>query len=433
MDSNAKKIVIAVLSIIFVIVVAAGIYKNRFIFESGKTVSCNPVFSTKENKLVFLRLYLDSDDKHAVKQISKADFVIVDFRFKSKKTLFTLVAKPREDFRIVSFSDKELIYDRIDFSANKTERYIYSFASQVSYLKTIIAPEFPLYEVDSKNSSRSVSSEYHKNGTSSLLYNKTEAEPVTIMSTQADADYFHSAKWLGNAILFQFHTVSGMSFVDSLWIYYPETTQLLKIEDNCTSFIVSEHASMIACLVPVKNAGKEEWEISVKKIEADKEPELISNEIYKENIFLYDWSPSLNGFVFQAGNSLNYYDAVSMSVKNIMNAEKEGYWGIPLSSYYTRFSSDGQSLAILAYKKYDDKKWKEELIVFRFKTMVKHIIYEQELDALSEKIPFKQDFYNHVVWSFSDENLAFESIDSSVPIVKRIIYLFADGKRKKKL
>ena len=270
---------------------------------------------------------------------------------------------------------------------------------------------------------------YEKYKKSILTFvNETGAE-IKIMEMPSSKGYIYKPCTVGENIIFKTHIKNEYFFSDAVWIYRPEVGVLDEIQRECSDYIASENGKYIVFLLPSTVKGKSLWEISVKQIEEDGDYSDIANECFKEEVFLYSWSPNSTGFLMQKGNNLCFYDLNTQTLKDLQNAETDGWWGYPLSSYYVSFKPNGKSIAVLSYSKATDEQggYSEHITVIDTAGEIKKKIYEGRIPEFGKKQPFRPEFYKHIFWK-DEDNIIFESKSPKDPENKRIIMTSGDGK-----
>lgn len=425
---NTKKIVIVVMLVLIVISLVVGLFfgKNKPDINNHAYTYSNPLLSEDGNVLACLKSSINvSKDSYSV---VSAQLNIINFKNKTKKQYFTIDLKQKSDIKLLEVSNTEVLYEIMDYADNSSTKYLFSIPEGIStpiaadkYSETLIHPE-------NKNLTAVV--ELLDDISFVKILNNGSEE--IIMDTAGVNDYFYRLSWAGNNLIFMAHIQKGQAAEDELWLYNHETG-LTKLESNCSNFILSPHKNFIASLIPSSVKNQKAWQMSCKKISSNGAVSLISDDFFNEEVFLYEWSPSEQGFLIQKGSTLCFYDIGTQKIKTIQNAEKDGWWGSPESPYYTAFNHDGSKLAILSYRETQDEKYLEFINFFDIKSDSKSTIYEQPIKSFGEKLPFKTDFYKHILWDSNKNTIIFEGKNPNNPSIKRLISISTDGKKKKLL
>ena len=426
---KTKWIILSVLFAIVIIGFSAVFFKS----SSEKGLSFyDPVLSEDGSILA----YLSIKDSKKEEETSKISIKVLDFKKSERKEYISIDLKPKEDISIKSVSDTEIKYSKNDYSSGTQEDWIFSFEDdsnkQISSGNT---GDFKDENIFFKNNNKlRLFLKYEKNIKSILTFINENGAEIKIMEMPSSRGYIYKPCTVGNNIIFKTHVNNEGVFSDSVWIYRPEIGVLDEIQRECSDYIVSEDGKYIVFLLPSNVKGKSLWEISVKQISEDGDPSNIANECFKEEVFLYSWSPNSTGFLMQRGNNLCFFDINTQTVKQLQNAENDGWWGYPLSSYYTSFKPDGKSVAVLSYSKIKDEQggYSEHITIIDTAGEIKKRIYESRIPEFGKKQPFRPEFYKHIFWK-DESNLIFESKSPGNPDHKRIIMSSWDGKIKKNL
>ncbi len=433
---NTKKIIIAALAAVVIIAAIAGIFfgKNKKITLTEKTLTSftNPMLSQSEDLLAYFKNNLKEDNESEHPAILTAQLNTINFKNRSVNQYFTIEIPQKNDVKILSVNENNILYEIIDYNEYKAKKYSFSIKEGISSLISETSGEGNERIVNPLNPKQTAATlNDPQKGYSSITLSSGNGSDITISEKFTGSEYFYNLQWLGNNIIFQAHTQTGIQACDELWLYNTESSQLSKLENNCSNLIISKNSSTIAVLIPSKVKEKNIWDMSVKQISDKGETTLIANDCFKEETFLYDWSPSGKGFLIQKGNGMYFYDIHSQHSKSIQNAEKDGWWGYPSSPYYTSFNKDGTKLAILNYKEMESGKYLESLTVFDLQSETKDKIYEHEIDSFGKKIPFKNEFYPHIIWNSKNNCIIFEAKKPNNPTLKRLISVSNDGKKKR--
>lgn len=422
-----------ILSVLFTIVII-GISAIFFKSSSEKGMSFyDPVLSEDGTILAYLSIK-DSDKKE--NETAKIAIKVLDFNKRERKEYISLDLKQKEDISIKSVSDDEIIYSKNDYSSGTIEDWSFSFADNSSkQIASCKAEDFKDETIFfSKNTKKHLLLKYEKNKKSILTFVNDNGAEIKIMEMPSSRGYIYKPCAVGENILFKTHVNNEGIFSDAVWIYRPEMGVLDEIQRECSDYIASENGKYIVFLLPSNVKGKSLWEISVKQIGEDGDYSDIANECFKEEVFLYSWSPNSTGFLMQKGNNLCFYDLKTQTLKKLQSAENDGWWGYPLSSYYTAFKSDGKFIAVLSYSKMTDEQggYSEHITIIDTAGEIKKKIYDSRIAEFGKKQPFRPEFYKHIFWK-DESNIIFESKSPSNPENKRIIMTSGDGKNKKNL
>lgn len=427
---RTKWIILSILFAIVIIGVSAVFFKSSS--EKGMSFY-DPVLSKDGSILAYLNIK-NSDKKED--ETSNIAIRIIDFNKKEKKECLSINVKEKEDISIKSVSDDKILYSKNDYSSGTVEDWEYSFADNVTkQISSGKTEDFKDEIIYFKNNNKlRLYLKYEKYKKSILTFvNETGAE-IKIMEMPSSKGYIYKPCTVGENIIFKTHIKNEYFFSDAVWIYRPEVGVLDEIQRECSDYIASENGKYIVFLLPSTVKGKSLWEISVKQIEENGDYSDIANECFKEEVFLYSWSPNSTGFLMQKGNSLCFYDLNTQTLKDLQNAETDGWWGYPLSSYYVSFKPNGKSIAVLSYSKATDEQggYSEHITVIDTAGEIKKKIYEGRIPEFGKKQPFRPEFYKHIFWK-DEDNIIFESKSPKDPENKRIIMTSGDGKIKKNL
>lgn len=427
---KTKWIILSVLFAIVIIGVSAVFVKSSV--ESGLSFY-DPVLSEDGSILAYLSIK-DSDKKNS--ETSKVSLKVLDFNKRERKEYISFDLKKKEDISITSVSDDEIKYSKNDYSSGTFEDWIYSISNDENkQISSGNAGDFKDETVFFKNNNKlRLFLKYEKNKKSMLTFVNENGAEIKIMEMPSSRGYIYKPCTVGENILFKTHVNNDGIFSDAVWIYRPEMGVLDEIQRECSDYIASENGKYIVFLLPSNVKGKSLWEISVKQITEDGESSDIANECFKEEVFLYSWSPNSTGFLMQKGNNLCFFDLNTQTVKNLQSAENDGWWGYPLSSYYTAFKPDGKYVAVLSYSKANDEQggYSEHVTVIDTAGEIKKRIYDSRIPEFGKKQPFRPEFYKHIFWK-DKSDIIFESKSPKNPDNKRIIMTSGDGKIKKHL
>ena len=425
---GTKKIVIIVISVLILLALTIGLLfgKNKPMGHKNTFSYSNPLLS-KDGSLLACFKYSISVNNDSLSAIS-AQLNIIDFKYKTKKQYFTIDLSQKSDIKLISVSNSIVLYEITDYAKNLSEKYSFSIPNGIStlvekteYIEKLENPE--------NNDLTAVIEQSDQVCFVKILANESTK---SIMETTGENDYFYRLAWAGNNLIFMAHIQKGQTAEDELWLYNPEAG-LKKLESNCSNFILSCNKNYVTSLIPAIAKNKKVWQMSCKKIESEGSVSLISDDFFNEEVFLYEWSPSEQGFIIQKGNTLCFYDITNQKTKLIQNADKEGWWGYPESPYYIAFNPDGTKLAILSYRKTQDEKYMEFVNIFDLKSDSKNTIYQRVIQSFGKKLPFKTDFYKHIFWDGTKNIIFLESKNPDSPSLKRIISISPDGSSKKLL
>lgn len=427
---KTKWIIISVLFAVVLIGFSAIFFKSSV--EKGMSFY-NPVLSDDGSILAYLSIK-ESDKKEG--ETAKIAIKVLDFNKRERKECTSIDIKQKEDIIIKSVSDDDIIYSKNDYSSGTIEDWSFSFADNANtQITTSKAEDFKDETIFfKKNAKQRLILKYEKNKRSILTFVNENVAEIKIMEMPTSKGYIYKPCIVGENILFKTHVNNDGVFSDAVWIYRPEIGVLDEIQRECSDYIASENGKYIVFLLPSNVKGKSLWEISVKQLEENGDSSDIANECFKEEVFLYSWSPNSTGFLMQKGNNLCFYDLNTQTVKKLQSAENDGWWGYPLSSYYTAFKSDGKFVAVLSYAKMKDEQggYSEHITIIDTAGEIKKKIYDSRISDFGKKQPFRPEFYKHIFWK-DDSDIIFESKSPNNPEYKRIIMTSGDGKNKKNL
>lgn len=425
--SATKWTVIVTLAVLAVIGAAAALFKT--ISEKDLSFS-NPVLSDDGRLLAFIR-YKESRGEDGSPLMS-AQLRVIDFERREKKEYFSIDLKGKEDMIIDGVSASEILYSVSDYETGASSRFRFSVKDGVSELiRRSKGEEFADMLVPCpSHPEMKVSLRYVSESKSSVLFVSETGAEVVILEIPAYEGYIYSPKWVGENIVFQAHVKDTGGFRNGLWFYQTGTGILSELERDCCSSIFSPDGKYAAILMPSNVNGRSLWEMGVKRLSGSDKPESLDTVCYDKEVFLYEWAPSSDGFLLQSGNSLCYYDMSVMKSKVLQDAEKDGWWGYPLSMYYSVFSPDGRKAAVLEYKE-NGGGYTESIMMIDVKTEMKKRVYSAPLSEFGKKQPFRPEFYRHIVWNRFNDRIIFESKEENDPDMRKIMMISPDGSGKK--
>lgn len=422
---GTKRTIIIILSCLVVLAAAAALLKAA----SERDLSfSNPVISAEGRLLAYL-CYKESDSGDGANSVQLR---AADFEKHEKKEFFTLALKPKEDMIIDSVSSDEIKYSVANYDAGTFEHFSFSIPKGSSeFVKKTKGEETEDRIIPCpSNPKMKIAIRYVAEASSSILFISESGAEIKIKDVPAYDGYLYAPEWAGENIVFQGHIKTANVFSNRIWFYQTGTGVLSEIEKDCSCYIVSPCGKYIVLLMPSSVNGKNIWEMEIKRLSDMDKTESVDTICYDKEVFLYEWSPSSSGFMLQSGNSLCYYDIASMKSRTLMEAEKDGWWGYPLSMYYACFSPDGKKAAVLAYREIQGG-YSENMLLIDVSTAAKKKIYSGSLPEFGKKQPFRPEFYRHVVWNPLNGMIIFESKDDKDPDQKRIVVVSSDGLKKK--
>ncbi len=439
--NKTKWIIIVVLALVLVIISILAVFKT----DTDRTTSCfNPVLSN-DGKILAYWKYENLPRKDSVYKegdnASSDDGAVInlrtlDFNKRERKTFFSIPLKLKEDAKIDGVSELEIAYSITDYSSGSSNIWLFSPSLGVSeFIRTDKDAVFKNEVIPSPlDANLKLNLSYISEDKSSLTLSSESGSYIKILEVPAYQGYIYEPKWVGENIVFQAHVKQNSVFCNQLWFYQTGSGVLSLVSKNCSSYMISDDGKNVALLIPSKAKGKELWEMSVKSFSNREKIKDLDTVCYEEEVFLYEWSPSNDGFLMQRGNSLCFYDIKTMKLKELQNAEKDGWWGYPLSMYYVAFNGDGTKVAALNYREASENSgFLESITLIDIKFETKKRIYENLLPEFGKKQPFKPEFYKHILWSKFNGHIIFESKKPDNPELKRIMSISEDGSKKKNL
>jgi Tol biopolymer transport system component len=412
--------------------------------KGGSAVSyIMPCFSTDSKALAFVRVEKEMG-KGGIN--NKALIVYSDIRGVRKKKVHeaSLGAFNEVFIRQFSVDGNNMVIEKVDFKNMLGTRY----RCDLNTGQCSIQGEHSLVMqgesiVPSGDGSRSaiVFTPPGDRGTAKIEIQDQSGGRVTIMDTPLAGECFTDPLWVneGKALLFQFHRYVATLYRSELMLYSPGATRPVKLADDCTSVLPAPRGGIVAYLVPL-NRGREKdvhdedslgrWEMITKNIGAQGDM-VPFQQSYTEDIDLYSWSPDGRGILFQKGKLLCFLDLKKGEEHEVMSAERDGWWGYPLSPYNIAWSPDGQKIAVLAYMvSADGRSLMERVLDVDVESGAKKVIHSQSL--LKGRFGLHWSFHQRIVWSPSGEFVAWEGRREKSPEDADILMIrLSDGERKK--
>lgn len=423
MNNPKKIIIIAVVIVLFT--VAISLIFNGLTKKYSDVISfCNPVFSSTDDRAAYCKYCLKENSDQEVIDAKYVELCLIDFKTKEKKILCKIELVRNKGFRLVSFSGDELIYEKSDYTSAVTEIYKYNVNTNEESFMEVRRKAPPLTYTSTLNSENRVQISPVQQERMELKYISGSKESVSVMSTLSKDEYFHSIKWSPKGFFFQLRTYNAISFSDVLYFYDTDSENVVKLADNVTDYIASSKTDYVTALTPIKD--KKSWEVTV--FDTSSPDSALSNEIYKDDLFLYSWSTDGKGFLFQQNRLLKYYIPETEALRTVQNADSDGEWGKPLSPYFTIFSPTGSKLAILSRTLANDGII-ERLTVVDMISQQRHDLYEKKIADKNTRTSFLPDFYPHISWDREEKYIIFESSNVKNPSIKRLCVLRPDGKK----